>query len=355
MLTYQKFDSLKPLCLNIITLIMVTSFWITFVVIAGTLAQAAFFTDQKEDCSKNVRNNFCYNGPMFDAIGQYKSCATPGVVAITFDDGPSAYTSHILDMLQLFDMKATFFVIGSRIRTYHDVIQRMVDEGHQVGSHTHSHMYLDEVPDPVQEMLKFEVDFVREDFNGPLANGFIPSYMRAPHGALTELTFDVVKNQLGYLPIHWGFLTQDSNGIPASEIVPRYQARLGGVNGEGVNAPMLSVITQQHDSQLATAASFEDLLFYLNSTFGSQGVKFVTMSECLGNTVPPYRPNPRLQNDPLCLKGIKKSGYCCMLSCGSCGGTGCSTRVGGAEGCCSTNILTANYSCTRSPAPCLYV
>jgi len=293
---------------------------------------------------------------MFDAVGQYKSCSVPGMISITFDDGPSQYTSHILDVLMEYNMKATFFVIGKQLRTYHTLIQRMINEGHQLGSHTHGHVDLTTSTDPYQEMVNFEIDLVKENFDGPLSNHYIPSYMRAPHGALNIATFDVVQNQLGYLPIHWGILTQDSNGIPSTEVLPRYFTRLGGDEGDGVNAMDLTLITQQHDVQQATAVSFSDLALYLNQTFGSQGVRFVTVAECLGNTVPAYRPNPRMQNDPTCASGIKQVsvGACCLASCGRCGGTGCSSRPGGAEGCCTNNIITANYSCTLSPAPCVY-
>jgi hypothetical protein len=63
-------------------------------------------------------------------------------------------------------------------------------------------------------------------------------------------------------------------------------------------------------------------------------------------------------SDPQCNKGIKGSGpnhstVCCTKSCGTCGGTGCSRRSGGAKDCCSRNIFESKVSCDNSMAPCI--
>jgi peptidoglycan/xylan/chitin deacetylase (PgdA/CDA1 family) len=68
-----------------------------------------------------------------------ETCTVPGVVALTFDDGPSIYTETLLDLLKINNQKATFFVNGQNydnIHNYASTIQRMITEGHQVASHT---------------------------------------------------------------------------------------------------------------------------------------------------------------------------------------------------------------------------
>lgn len=70
---------------------------------------------------------------------QISACTTPGVVALTFDDGPYLYTSELLDILSESGSTVTFFLNGqnvANINDHADVVQRMVAEGHQVGSHT---------------------------------------------------------------------------------------------------------------------------------------------------------------------------------------------------------------------------
>jgi peptidoglycan/xylan/chitin deacetylase (PgdA/CDA1 family) len=263
-------------------------------------------SDRKRNCSEDVKGNFCYNGPQFDSVGQYESCSVPGTIALTFDDGPSKYTGHILDVLKEHNMKATFFFIGRKIHDFHNIVQRTVDEGHQIGSHTYHHVNLDNstiCPDPYKEMIEWENALIAENFTGQL-NGTLPNYMRPPHGALDNYTYYIVRHLLGYLPMNWGFLTGDTDEdsgknllINASGVIPIYETYLGGPYGEGVNAPLLDLITQQHDTMQATSDSFENLTIYLENIFGSQGVRFVTVADCLGNTIPAFRPYPN-RNPP---------------------------------------------------------
>jgi chitin deacetylase len=62
-------------------------------------------------------------------------------IALTFDDGPSPDTVQILEILQDYDIPATFFVLGQVISSYPEVLQRIVAEGHLLGNHTWSHPY----------------------------------------------------------------------------------------------------------------------------------------------------------------------------------------------------------------------
>lgn len=64
---------------------------------------------------------------------------TGKLIAITFDDGPGAYTAQLLDELAARDVKATFFVSGYRAANYPETLKRMVSEGHQLASHTQNH------------------------------------------------------------------------------------------------------------------------------------------------------------------------------------------------------------------------
>ena len=68
-----------------------------------------------------------------EANGDYK------LLAITFDDGPSAYTERLLDGLARLDAKATFFLVGQSIERRPDIPARMVAEGHEIANHSYSH------------------------------------------------------------------------------------------------------------------------------------------------------------------------------------------------------------------------
>ena len=75
-------------------------------------------------------------------------------VYLTFDDGPSAYTDDILDILDAYGVKATFFVVGKQ--GYTEQYQRIVEEGHTLGMHSYSHKY--------QEIYR-SVDAYRQDLD----------------------------------------------------------------------------------------------------------------------------------------------------------------------------------------------
>lgn len=61
------------------------------------------------------------------------------MVALTFDDGPNANTSRVLDILEKYNVKATFFVLGTNIKGYEDTILRMKKLGMEIGNHMYSH------------------------------------------------------------------------------------------------------------------------------------------------------------------------------------------------------------------------
>ena len=77
-------------------------------------------------------------------------------VALTFDDGPwPETTEQLLDGLAERGAKATFFLIGEQIAGHEDTVRRMADEGHQVGSHTFTHMDLSR-GDPAERLREIE-------------------------------------------------------------------------------------------------------------------------------------------------------------------------------------------------------
>lgn len=61
-------------------------------------------------------------------------------VVLTFDDGPTELTPLFLDLLNRYEAKAIFFCIGRQIAQYPQIVQRIKDEGHQIGNHTYSHI-----------------------------------------------------------------------------------------------------------------------------------------------------------------------------------------------------------------------
>lgn len=78
-------------------------------------------------------------------------------VYLTFDDGPSIYTEEILDILDRYDVKATFFVLGKEDDDSQEAIKEIVDRGHTLGMHSYSHKY----SEIYQSVEDFAADFLK--------------------------------------------------------------------------------------------------------------------------------------------------------------------------------------------------
>ena len=247
-----------------------------FAMIVQTVHSQAVM-DQKTNCSDpTVPKSYCYDGPQLDVLGQVKSCAQNGSIALTFDDGPSANTGAILDILKQYGMKATFFIIGRNIKNYPNDFQRIYNEGHQIACHTYHHMWLLNV---TAQYVQSEITLWENEV-APY-NMTLQKYFRAPHGAMDSVSYQAVVS-MGYKVIHWGFLDGDTNnGTTSQDVINLYYEHFGGTTGTGVIPSQLSIITQQHDKENSTTGAFPTVAAYLSSTFGSQGANFTRIDDCL--------------------------------------------------------------------------
>lgn len=100
-------------------------------------------------------------------------------VYLTFDDGPSIYTNEILDILEEYNVKATFFVVGKEDEDSQNAIRRIVDEGHTLGMHSFSHRY----SELYASQESFETDFERQRSYLKELTGITCRYYRFPGGS----------------------------------------------------------------------------------------------------------------------------------------------------------------------------
>ncbi len=151
------------------------------------------------------------------------------VVALTFDDGPdSTYTTEILDVLKRNNVPATFFVIGSNMVKYPDVVRRMVEEGHEVGSHTFFHPEDDEMG-PERSRLELNA------FQRLLASvtGRTTYLFRTPYGrsegpaTQSEAATLLAYENEGYLVVGADIVPRDWEGMTAVEIADYVLAQMG--------------------------------------------------------------------------------------------------------------------------------
>ena len=119
------------------------------------------------------------------------------VIYLTFDDGPnSRVTPLVLDILDRFEVKATFFCVGENVSRFPDVFDEVKRRGHTVGNHTFNHL----------KGFEYSTDdYVR---NVKKASEFIDSRLfRPPHGQIKPSQIKALKYD--YLIIMWDFITYD--------------------------------------------------------------------------------------------------------------------------------------------------
>ena len=118
-------------------------------------------------------------------------------VYLTFDDGPiPEVTPWVLELLDKYDIKATFFMVGDNIRKYPDIFRMVVERGHRIGNHTFNHIRGFEYS--ADEYLK----------NPDLANREMkPALFRPPHGHMGFKQYHTLKQH--YDIIMWDLVTRD--------------------------------------------------------------------------------------------------------------------------------------------------
>jgi peptidoglycan/xylan/chitin deacetylase (PgdA/CDA1 family) len=100
-------------------------------------------------------------------------------VALTFDDGPHpVLTLQLLEILKRYHVRATFFVLGERVKLYPWTLQKIAEEGHEIGNHSYSHPSLDRLSN---EQIENEISRTQEIIKNTI--GIEPSLFRPPYGA----------------------------------------------------------------------------------------------------------------------------------------------------------------------------
>ncbi len=186
------------------------------------------------------------------------------VIAITFDDGPDdKYTNQVLDLLEEYDAKATFFVIGKSVEKYPEVVLRQFEEGHELANHTYTHP-LKTTLEKIEEEIQQTNDIIYS------ITGYKPKLFRPVGGIYTDGMIDVaVKHGFTVIIWSWHQDTQDWKNPGVNKIVKKV------LNGTKPGDVILF-----HDGGSNRTQTVEALKEILPS-LKKQGYKFVTISEML--------------------------------------------------------------------------
>ena len=191
-------------------------------------------------------------------------------VFLTFDDGPSKkVTTPILDILKQENVKATFFLLGSRVELYPEIVKRQYDEGHYLASHGYSHVYSQIYASP-QSVLDEYNNSITAIRNAIGEQEYNPHLFRFPGGytggkyAQIKEQAAILLEQNGILNIDWNAITADSVGAETAE---QFIAEL-----DKTVPKFNSVVVLMHDAgnKSATAEALPEIIKY----FRERGFEF---------------------------------------------------------------------------------
>lgn len=138
------------------------------------------------------------------AVKQEKLDPKKPMIALTFDDGPGNRTGELLDVLEKYNARATFFVLGSRLNTTkaRKNLKKMEAIGCEIGNHTASHKSLSSL-----SAKKIKKEILSVDKKVKKYTGHKPKVLRPPYGAGTKNA--TVRKHVGKPMIYWSIDTLD--------------------------------------------------------------------------------------------------------------------------------------------------
>ncbi|GHC81480.1 hypothetical protein GCM10007079_21500 [Nocardiopsis terrae] len=201
--------------------------------------------------------DFPFDGTL-TAEGATLDCERLKCVALTFDDGPGEHTEELLDTLDEYDAKATFYVLGSLVDEFPEIVERTHAEGHELGNHTWKH-------DDLTTLSAAGVtkDLDRTDKAIQEVTGELPPTLRPPYGALNGTVRSATRHPI----ILWDVDTMD------------WQSRdTDAVAQHALEETQPGSVVLFHDIHKTSVDAIPEVLEGLHG----DGYHFVTVSEIFG-------------------------------------------------------------------------
>ena len=182
------------------------------------------------------------------------------VIAVTFDASWGAdNTPKLLDILDEYDAKCTFFLVGLWVDKYPDMVQAIVERGHEIGNHSATHPHMSKLSESkMLEELRMMSDKVEK------LTGVRPTLFRPPYGDYNNSVIRTVRSA-GYEAVQWSVDSLDWKNISPQDMIRR-----AGKVGKG------DIILFHNDSQYLL-----DALPTLLQSYKEQGLQMVKGSDIL--------------------------------------------------------------------------
>lgn len=186
-------------------------------------------------------------------------------IALTFDDGPHPrYTPRILDILDEYNIKATFFVVGINAENYPDTIENVIKKGHEIGNHTYTHPHVSCLN---SQNLKCEVEQCESAIYG--LTDYKTKLFRPPEGMIDADVRSVLRS-LDYKVILWDIDTRDWAHTSPQEIADNVIDNIA--SGD---------IILMHDYIGHNSPTIEAMRIFIPQLL-DKGYRFVVVSELIG-------------------------------------------------------------------------
>ena len=200
-------------------------------------------------------------------------------IAITFDDGPStANTNAILDLLEQYNAKATFFVCGSNLNSNtSSILKRTISLGCEIGNHTVSHKYLTQISE--KEILE-EIRETNEKISQYSGTNYKCIFYRPPGGFINRSVMDTLYNNgISMYSIMWSSDSLDW----------QYQSRYNKgeiTRDEAVQGAFDTIVKETTEGTVILMHDIHgitvDVLKLVLEKYTAEGYTFVTVSELFG-------------------------------------------------------------------------
>jgi peptidoglycan/xylan/chitin deacetylase (PgdA/CDA1 family) len=203
-------------------------------------------------------------------------CRTPraSTVALTFDDGPNpAATPQILALLEKYNAKATFFLVGQFARACPEFVRDITARGHCIGNHTETHRNLTFLP---PSAIRAELQRCQESIAA--ATNVAPKWLRPPYGFRGPQLWGAVRRARLQGVALWSLTCYDWKAQPASRLIERL-ARVSGKRGQSRNGEVVLLHDGDHRQLGAERGHVVSALEHWLPRWRDNGIGFLTVDD----------------------------------------------------------------------------
>ncbi|MCX6570452.1 MAG: polysaccharide deacetylase family protein [Candidatus Aminicenantes bacterium] len=204
----------------------------------------------------------------------HENPASKDAIALTFDDGPCfTSTPDVLDLLKEQAVRATFFMIGERVRRHPDLARRVFNGGHQIANHSDRHVAFRSL---VPSVCKKEIEKAEQTFRSVM--GIAPRFYRAPKGLINRYVIKAISSA-GYYVASWSCMPGDYFGWHTAAWIGK---RLSKVRPGHIVVLHDGLSRQPEPDRTRTLSILPGFIRGMKK----QGICFVTIADLFG--LPPY-------------------------------------------------------------------